>query len=160
MSNTKLHEFVTNAAARSRITFGDVRRLQRDYLPGGITTCDEAEMLIRLDGSVDRADKAWADWFVTVIVDFALFGEQPIDGVECGPRQRLKDFLAATGTSTKATRRIGREIRRQADQVDQADQADQVQQTIPLPANDDDASPEVVFSDHVMGTMNELELAA
>src|SRR5262245_46315161 len=157
MSNTKLQEFITNTAARGRITFGDVRRLQRDYLPGGVTTYDEAEMLIRLDGSVDRADKAWAAWFVTVIVDFALLGEHAIDGVEGGPRQWLKDFLAATGTSTKATRKIGREIRRQVDQVDQADQ---VQQTIPPPANDDDASDEVVFSDRVMGTMNRLELAA
>src|SRR5262245_8316541 len=153
MSNTKLQEFVTNTAARSRITFGDVRRLQRDYLPGGVSTCDEAEMLIRLDGSVDRADKAWADWLVAVIVDFALFGEQSIDGVEGGPRQWLKDFLAATGTSTKATRKIGREVRRQVDQ------AEHVQQTMLLPANDD-ATPEVVFSDAVMGTMNRLELAA
>src|SRR5262245_19443954 len=129
-NNTKLQEFVTNTAARARITFGDVRRLQRDYLPGGVTTCDEAEMLIRVDGSVDRADKAWADWLVAVIVDFALCNEQPIDAAGSGTREWLKGILAAIGTSTKAARRIGREIRRHADHV---------QQTMLFPANDDDA---------------------
>jgi hypothetical protein len=112
MDNAKLHEFVTNAAVRSQITFGDVRRLQRDYLPGGVSTREEAELLISLDGRVDRADRAWTDWLVTAILDFAASNERPAAGLEGDSRERLKTLLASAGTSTKATRKIAREIRR------------------------------------------------
>jgi hypothetical protein len=113
LDNTKLHEFVTNAAVRNQITFGDVRRLQRDYLPGGVSTCEEAELLIHLDRTVARADRAWADWLVNAILDFAVSNEPPIAGLEGDVRERLKAVLASAGTSTKATRRIAREIRRE-----------------------------------------------
>ena len=54
-----LREFVTKALLTKRIGFGDLRRLQRDILPDGITTRDEAEVLIALDRSIERIDKAW-----------------------------------------------------------------------------------------------------
>ena len=114
MSNIKLQEFVTNAAARGRLTFGDVRRLARDYLPGGVSTCEEAELLVDLEGKVVRADRAWADWLVTALVDFAVLTEQPVDESGTGAREWLKGLLNAKGISTKATRRIAREIRRDA----------------------------------------------
>jgi hypothetical protein len=113
LDNTRLQEFVTNAAVRNQITFGDVRRLQRDYLPGGLSTCEEAELLIHLDRRVARADRAWADWLVNVILDFAASNERPIVAFEGDVRERLKTLLASAGTSTKATRRIAREIRRE-----------------------------------------------
>jgi hypothetical protein len=113
LDNTKLQEFVTNAAVRNQITFGDVRRLQRDYLPGGLSSCEEAALLIHLDRSVDRADRAWADWLVTTILDFAASNARPIAAFEGDVRERLKAVLASAGTFTKATRRIAREIRRE-----------------------------------------------
>src|SRR5262249_19800721 len=79
-NTSKLEDFVADGATRSGITFGDVRRLQRDYLPAGVSTCQEAELLIRLDGMVGRADRAWADWLVDAIVIFATGTEQPVDG--------------------------------------------------------------------------------
>jgi hypothetical protein len=79
--NTKLQEFVTQTAARSQITFGDVRRLQRDCLPGGIDADDEVERLIWLDSTVSRADKAWSQWLVAAVADFALRSEVTEDGV-------------------------------------------------------------------------------
>ena len=117
MTNIKLQEFVTNAAARGRLTFGDVRRLQRDYLPGGVSTCEEAQLLIGLEGKVVRADRAWADWLVTALVDFALLNEQPVGDIGTGAREWLKGLLAESGISTKATRRIAREIRHEAERI-------------------------------------------
>lgn len=149
MNNSKLQDFVTDSAARSRITFGDVRRLQRNYLPGGVSTCEEAEMLIRLDGVVSRADKAWTDWLVSAIVDFAMSGEQPVDGVESGTRERLKSVLA--GASTKAARRLRREIRRTAEPT---------QGPIPFPSKADGVAMQVVLPDALAGTIDGLELAA
>ena len=43
-----LREFVTKALLTKRIGFGDLRRLQRDILPDGITSREEAEILIAL----------------------------------------------------------------------------------------------------------------
>src|SRR5437879_1711879 len=114
MKNIKLQDFVTKTAARSQITFGDVRRLQRDHLPDGVSTREEAEILVRLDAKVGRADKAWTDWLVAAIVDFAVWNERSIAAVESGTEEWLKGLLAVTGTSTKAGRRIAREIRREA----------------------------------------------
>ena len=149
MDSTKLQEFVTNAAARSRITFGDLRRLQRGYLPDGVSTREQAEMLIQLDGVVGRADKAWTDWLVAAIVDFAVGSEQPTDGV--GMREWLKDFLAATGASTKATRRIVREIHRHAGHIEPM---------IAFPTSENSAAAQAAHFDARGGIMNRLELAA
>ena len=52
-----LREFVTKALLTRRIGFGDIRRLQRDILPDGITTREEAEVLIALDQAIERIDK-------------------------------------------------------------------------------------------------------
>jgi hypothetical protein len=117
MNITSLQDFVTKAAARNRITFGDVRRLQRNVLPDGVSTREEAELLIRLDGRVARADEAWIDWLVAAVVDFAVWGERPTGAVEGEAAEWLKGLLAATDTPTKAARRIAREIRREADRV-------------------------------------------
>ena len=67
MSTGRLQDFATSVIARGQITFGDVRRLQRDYLPGGITTREEAEILIALSDRLVRADRAWAQWLVAAL---------------------------------------------------------------------------------------------
>ena len=48
------------------------------------------------------------------LVDFAVLNEQPVDDIGTGAREWLKGLLNANGISTKATRRIAREIRRDA----------------------------------------------
>jgi hypothetical protein len=102
----KLHEFVTQTAARSQITFGDVRRLQRDCLPGGINTGEEVERLIWLDSTVRRADKAWSQWLVAAIADFALRSDVTEDGVV----DWLKRLTAAAAQGTTVRPRILRQI--------------------------------------------------
>jgi hypothetical protein len=104
--NTKLQEFVTQTAARSQITFGDVRRLQRDCLPGGINAGEEVERLIWLDSTVSRADKAWSQWLVAAVADFALRSEVTEDGVVAW----LKRLTAATAQGTTVRPRILRQI--------------------------------------------------
>jgi hypothetical protein len=121
MSNVKLQHFVTDTAARGRITFGDVRRLHRDYLPGGVSSREEAEMLLELDTRIGRADSAWTDWLVAAIVEFAVWSEPLIDGVEGGTGDWLNGVLAAMSKTTKAARKIAREVRRTADCVQRMD---------------------------------------
>ena len=110
MENSKLQDFVTITVLHNRITFGDVRRLQRDYLPHGVTSREEAELLIRLDGMIERADRAWTDWLTTAVFDFAIFSERSVDAVASGTCEWLLDVLAALDVTTKATRRLERDL--------------------------------------------------
>lgn len=119
MNITTLQDFVTKTTAKKRITFGDVRRLQRDVLPDGVSTREEAELLLRLDSAIARVDGAWIDWLVASITDFVVWGERPTGAVEKEAALWLKELLAASGTPTKAARRIAREIRHQAERVEE-----------------------------------------
>jgi hypothetical protein len=110
MDNSKLQEFVTTTVLHNRITFGDVRRLQRDHLPGGITSRAEAEILIRLDAMMGQVDKAWTEWLTAAVFDFAVFSERSVDATDIGSLAWLKEFLAEFGTATKVTKQLARDI--------------------------------------------------
>jgi hypothetical protein len=69
MINPSLQAFATRALNTGRISFGDVKRLQRDILPDGISSREEAELLLTLDRTVSRADRSFADWLVAMMVD-------------------------------------------------------------------------------------------
>ena len=116
---SSLQVFATKIAARNRITFGDVRRLQRDILPDGVMSREEADLLLGLDAQVARADGAWADWLVAAIVDFAVWGERPTGTVEGEAARWITDALTRSGAPTRAGRRIAREIQREAVSVDE-----------------------------------------
>jgi hypothetical protein len=131
---SSLHDFVTKTGAKNRITFGDVRRLQRNILPDGVSTREEAELLIRLDGRVARTDGAWTDWLVVAIVDFVVWGERPTGAVGGEAARWLKGVLTATGITTKAARRIAREIRREAEIVEEPMASFAVENETPLAA--------------------------
>ena len=119
MITSSLQVFATKIAAKDRITFGDVRRLQRNILPDGVMSREEADLLLALDAQVARADGAWADWLVAAIVDFAVWGERPTGTVEGEAARWITDALTRSGPPTKAGRRIVREIRREAVSVDE-----------------------------------------
>jgi hypothetical protein len=112
MINGKLQDFATSAMARTQISFGDVRRLQRNCLPLGITTRDEAESLIALNATLVRADKAWAAWLVPALADFVT--ARPIADVSGAEAAKawLQGLLAQSPTSAALGRKIARHIRR------------------------------------------------
>ena len=112
MINGKLQDFAVSVMARSQISFGDVRRLQRDFLPRGITTRDEAESLIALDATLVRADKAWAAWLVPALADFVT-AHQPADvsGADAA-KTWLEGLLAQSASSATLGRKVARHIRR------------------------------------------------
>ena len=82
MINSSLQAFASNVQKAGRISFGDVKRLQRDILPNGISSRAEAELLLTLDQSVSRADRAFADWLVAMMVDFVVWGVRPTGSVD------------------------------------------------------------------------------
>jgi hypothetical protein len=111
MINAKLQEFVCAVVAKGQVRYGDVRRLQRDYLPGGITKREELELLISLNAKLVRADKTWPQWLVAAVAEFVAnqqAGEHPV-GEATG--EWVGRLLAAS--TTRLGRRIGRELRRE-----------------------------------------------
>ena len=59
MDTAPLILFAQKVSANGRLLFADLRRLQRDILPDGITTRAEAEVLLSLEHSA-RLDGAWS----------------------------------------------------------------------------------------------------
>jgi hypothetical protein len=113
MINEKLQDFATSVIARGQITFGDVRRLQRDCLPAGITSCEEAKTLIALNATLVRADKAWAQWVAAALANFVTAHPDSDPSIQDRAKAWLHGPLAASASSTTLGRRIARQIRRE-----------------------------------------------
>jgi hypothetical protein len=121
MTNNALCEFVSKASDRSRINFGDVRRLQRKILPDGVMSREEAELLIALDRSVTKADPSWTEYLVATIVDFVVWVERPTGFVDDDTALWLAEALSAGGALTRTARLIAREVAREVRGVDAAE---------------------------------------
>src|SRR5260370_16048201 len=109
MRNT-LQDLRPMTVRHSRIAFGAVRRLERDSLPRGPASREQVEILLHLDGMIERADRAWTDWLTAAVFDFAVFSERSVDAIESGTCDWLLDHLAALDISTKVTRRLERDL--------------------------------------------------
>lgn len=112
MINEKLRDFVCNVTSKGQIGYGDVRRLQRDCLPHGITDREELELLLLLNAGLVRADATWSQWLVAAVAEFVSkrdAGEPVAQEAECVGR------LLATSTTSlgrKIARRVRCELRR------------------------------------------------
>ena len=115
MINSSLQAFASNVQKAGRISFGDVKRLQGDILPDGICSREEAELLLTLDQIVSRADRAFADWLVAMMVDFVVWGLRPTGTVDAQTAAWLTPFLVGQ-RATKTTRRLARELAAEAEQ--------------------------------------------
>jgi len=116
MIDGKLQDFVSNVIARGQITFGDVRRLQRRYLPNGLTRRDDVEMLISLNAQLDRADKSWAEWLTAAVTDSAK-REDCGPAIEDAAATAVERLLASAEPITKLGQKIARQIRRELAQL-------------------------------------------
>ena len=105
MINSSLQAFASNVQKAGRISFGDVKRLQRDILPNGISSRAQAELLLTLDQTVSRADRAFADWLVAMMVDFVVWGVRPTGSVDAETAAWLTPFLVGQ-RATKTMRRL------------------------------------------------------
>ena len=109
---TTLREFVTKALLARRIGFGDLRRLQRVILPHGITTREEAEVLIALDGSIQRVDRAWTEALIIDVTKYAVGSGH----VDADTSAWLVEVLASARLKTATA--IARQVVQEADEID------------------------------------------
>jgi hypothetical protein len=117
MERPELSDFVQQVISRGRITYGDIKRLQRKVLPDGVMTREEAEALLILDRTVERMDPTWAAYLSDTIVDFVVWGSRPTGYVDQETAHWLETLLCVK--PTKVTRRILREVLNEAEGVDQ-----------------------------------------
>jgi hypothetical protein len=78
MDTAPLTLFAQKVSASHRLLFADLRRLRRDVLPNGITTREEAEVLLGLD-CLERLDVEWPAYLAEVVVAFILSASKPPD---------------------------------------------------------------------------------
>ena len=111
INDLSLAGFVTNAIAHRRITFGDVRRLQRDYLPGGIETREQAEMLATLADGVEHADRSWKQWFTATLTEFVTKSAQGDAAARDAAIAWLEQLSQKPGFARRTSRKIARQLR-------------------------------------------------
>ena len=111
MHISSLEHFAPKATERSRITLGGVCRLRRDILPAGVAFRDEAELLIRVDRRVGRADGAWTEWLTRALVEFVAWNDRQPGSVGGETAGWLTEELTKEGPLTRAGHRLVREIR-------------------------------------------------
>ena len=111
--SASLRAFVCKALERNRISFGDLRRLQRTVLPHGLVTREQAEVLIALEQTIPRTDKAWAGYLVAAITDFVVWRSSSPGRVEPETAAWLVASLSC-GRPTRTTGMIARAIVREA----------------------------------------------
>ena len=117
MNSSSLSQFVTTALVDKRIRFADLRRLQRDILPDGPSTRDEAEALLALDHVIQRADRAWPDYLASAI-KFVLSGSTSPGSVDKETAEWLIAALSCCRAKTALA--VAREIVRDAEHADEA----------------------------------------
>src|SRR5215210_2658513 len=118
MKHSRLSDFVKKVSSRGRVTFGDIKRLQRDLLPNGAMTREQVEALIAMDAAVRRADPAWAAYLTSTVVDFVVWGSRPTGDVDRDAAKWLQALLCSN--PSKTARQILREVLREAQAVDPA----------------------------------------
>src|SRR5215207_35445 len=111
--SASLRAFVTKALELNRIGFGDLRRLQRTVLPHGPVTREQAEVLIALDQTIARTDKAWAGYLAAALTDFVVWRSSSPGRVEPEMAAWLVVSLSC-GRPTRTTRTIARAIVQEA----------------------------------------------
>jgi hypothetical protein len=90
-----LRDFSAKALAHRRIGFGDLRRLQRDILPDGITSREEAEILIALDRAIAKVDKGWTEYLVGAVKEFVVWRLPPEGAIDPETSEWLVSHLSA-----------------------------------------------------------------
>jgi hypothetical protein len=92
--STSLRAFVSKALERDRISFGDLRRLQRNVLPHGLLTREQ---------TIPRTDKAWAGYLAAALTDFVVWRSSSPGRVE----NEMAAWLVASLSCGRPTRTTG-----------------------------------------------------
>jgi len=119
MIDRSLAAFAARVAERNRIDAEDIHDLQRNVLPEGFASREEADVLIALDRAVADQDPAWADFLVDAVVAFAVWTSRPTGYVDADTARWLTGLLGCGAGVSETARRIAFEVVREAERVDE-----------------------------------------
>lgn len=119
MMDHELREFVDRVMDRRAVGEEDVKMLQRNILSDIVTTRDIVDVLVALDRAVPQSCKAYADYMVALVVDFAVWENRPTGVIDRDKAHWLITTLSAGEGPTATAQRIANEIVREAEHCDE-----------------------------------------
>lgn len=119
MIKNTLHAFVERVIEDRTIAQSDVDLLRREILEDGLSSREEADVLIALDRAVARKDPSWAEYLVASVVEFAVWTARPTGCVEQDAARWLATSLSCGGGPTETAVKIAFEVVKEAQQVDE-----------------------------------------
>jgi len=117
MINSRLDDFIGQVSGTQAITAEDVRELENIVLADGITSREEAETLLALDGVVN-AHASFLDALSRLMVDYVVWGARPTGYVRGEDARWLTSALDVVCHS-ETSLRIAHAIVEEAQQVDE-----------------------------------------
>ncbi|GAU84282.1 hypothetical protein [Bosea sp. BIWAKO-01] len=119
MIGHELREFVDRVMEKRAIDDQDTKMLQREILVDSVMTRDVIDVLIALDRAVVATSASFANYLVTLVVDFAVWESRPTGVIDREKAHWLVTTLSAGEGPTETARRIAFEIVREADRCDE-----------------------------------------
>ena len=120
MIRTSLRVFVDRVLQNGRLSADDVHQLQAVILSDGVTTREEADVLIALDRAVAETDASWVVFLVASVVDFVVWTSRPTGYVGHDDAAWLIASLSCGKGPIRNAKRIVFQVIREAEQVDEA----------------------------------------
>ncbi|MDB5591433.1 hypothetical protein [Enterovirga sp.] len=120
MIKLSLEHFVKTVLQSNEITRDDMRRLQRDIMPDGVESRDEADVLIALDRAVTHKHCTWSAFACQSVVDFVVWTSRPTGYVDHETATWLVGSLSAGCGPSPVAEAIAFEVVREAERVDAA----------------------------------------
>ncbi len=119
MVDHSLRALAAHFGEKTSISLDDVRKLRRKVLPNGLTSREEAEVLIAVDRAALSKDPAWEEFFVDSLVEFVVWTSRPTGVVDADTARWLTASLGGGTDPTDTAARIAFEVVKEAEQTDE-----------------------------------------
>jgi hypothetical protein len=119
MLTNDFRKIVDEALDKKSIDANDVKTLQREIFADGITTRDQADVLIALDRAVPVQSDCWGDFLVQHVVDFTVWASRPTGMIDRDAAHWLVATLCGGDGPTRNAMKIAFEIVREAEGCDE-----------------------------------------
>jgi hypothetical protein len=113
MIKISVEQFCNHAVSAGAISAQDLRVLKREVIPDGLATREEADLLIALERAVPSSED-FADFLVTMVVDFVVWGERATGYVDREAAAWLSASISGRSGPSPVGARIAQEIVREA----------------------------------------------
>ena len=119
MSGNAITEFAATVRKKGRIGKYDIEHLQHEILSDGITSIEDANILIVLDREMPSLHFSWARFFIAAIAEFVVWQWGTAGYIDEAKSKWLVDAFGREGASDRGQRTLVR-IAQEAECFDEA----------------------------------------